>query len=209
MNIPHKIDDNTENRLAEVAESVKKRTEDQILWAYYTSVFEMSPLVDRFATWLLAGIGATAALTITNIKGIANVLPFSQIKIGLLVLTVSALFGFIEKFLALDIQLTGTQEAKLREILKEASENYNRKIEGVKTAAAINNIDIRADIDTKSILQIFARAHPWYKRIQMNKRRSVENSQKARLRRYYRQLTYTVFEFCGFLLFIIIVVESI
>lgn len=209
MNSPHVVDDNTRDKLAEIAESIKKSSEDQILWAYYASVFEMSPLVDRFATWLLAGIGATAALTISNIEAISNILSFSQIKIGLLILTVSALFGFVEKFLALDIQSTATQESKLREILKGASEEYCRKVDGVKKVASMNNIDIGAEINTSRILKIFANAHPWYKRIQLNNRTTVENSQKARLRRYYRQLTYTVFEFFGFLLFIIMVVASL
>jgi len=61
---------NNEQRseLLNLVASAKKKAEDQILRAYFASVFEMSPLVDKFATWLLAGIGATAALTITNKK---------------------------------------------------------------------------------------------------------------------------------------------
>ncbi|MCB2148915.1 MAG: hypothetical protein KQI81_20710 [Deltaproteobacteria bacterium] len=209
MNNHHGSNENAQNSLTEVADIIKKKAEEQILRAYYTSVFEMSPLVDRFATWLLAGIGATSALTITNIESISNILPFTQIKIGLLILTVSALFGFVEKFLALDIQSTATQEAKLQQILKESSEEFYGRINEVKIVAATKNIDISAEVDTKVALEKFANAHPWYKRIQLRKRQTLEDAQKARLRRYYRQLTYTVLEFCGFLLFIIIVVASI
>ncbi len=118
MNNHHKNDGSDEIRLAELSTSLKEKAEKQILRAYYTSVFEMSPLVDRFATWLLAGIGAIAGLMITNIESISSILPLSHIKLCLGVLTVSALFGFIEKFLALDIQSTATQELKLRQILR-------------------------------------------------------------------------------------------
>jgi len=209
MNNSHQNCNSGENDLAELVESAKKKAEDQILRAYYTSVFEMSPLVDKLATWLLAGIGATAALTVTNIKSISSILPFLNIKIGLGVLTISALFGFIEKFLALDIQSTATQELRLRDILKKSSEDFYLKIQKLQLIAAEKNIDINAKVDTKMVLDKFAKAHPWYKRIQIRKNITAEDAQKARLRRYYRQLTYTVLEFCGFLLFILIVVVSI
>ena len=209
MNSPHRNDGSAEIDLAEISETLKKKAEKQILRAYYTSVFEMSPLVDRFATWLLAGIGAIAGLTVTNIESISSILPFSNIKIGLGVLTVSALFGFVEKFLALDIQSTATQEMKLRHILKESSEEFYQKMRDLKLIAATENVGIDAKVDLKGVLDKFAKAHPWYKRIQFRRHRTDEDAQKSRLRRYYRQLTYTVLEFCGFLIFILIVIISI
>lgn len=209
MNNPHRNDGSDEIGLAELSKSLKEKAEKHILRAYYTSLFEMSPLVDRFATWLLAGIGAIAGLTVTNIESISSILPFSHIKLGLGVLSVSALFGFIEKFLALDIQSTATQELKLRQILKESSEEFHHKIRDLKLIAATENIDIDTKVDIKSALEKFAKAHPWYKRIQFRKHLTDEDSQKSRLRRYYRQLTYTVLEFCGFLIFILIMVISI
>ena len=208
MNTPHESKDR-DTSLTETVESIKKKAEDQILRAYYNSVFEMSPLVDRFATWLLAGIGATAALIIANIENISQILSFTNIKIGLSILTISALFGFLENFLALDIQSTSAQETKLRQVLKESSEEYHQRIESMKLLASAKNIDIKTEVDVKGALDKFAKAHPWYKRIQLQKYKAVDDTQKDRLRRYYRQLTYTVLEFCGFLLFIIIVVVSI
>jgi len=209
MNDHYKNDGDDEIDLAKFSESLKEKAEKEILRAYYTSVFEMSPLVDRFATWLLAGIGAIAGLTITNIESISAILPLSHIKLGLGILAISALFGFIEKFLALDIQSTATQELKLRQILKEPSEEFNQKISKLKVIAATKNIDIDTKVDIKNALEKFAMAHPWYKRIQFKKNRTNEDAQNARLKRYYRQLTYTVLEFCGFLIFILIVVISI
>jgi hypothetical protein len=197
-----------QKEIAELIESAKKNAENQILRAYYLSVFEMSPFVDKLATWILAGIGATAALTVTNIESITAVLPYSTIKIGLAILTISALFGFLEKFLSLDIQSTVAQELRLRDILQKSSEEYE-KIIPLQSIAAETKIDLSGEIDTKKILDKFARAHPWYKRIKIRSNDSAENAQKARLRRYYRQLTYTVLEFFGFLFFVTIVLFSI
>lgn len=209
MNTPTNESNDREIILTEAVESIKKKAEDQILRAYFNSVFEMSPIVDRFATWLLAGIGATAALTITNIDKISQILSFTNIKIGLSILTISTLFGFLEKFLALDIHSTSTQETKLRRVLKESSEEYHQRIESMKLLSTVKDIDIKTEVDIKGTLDKFAQAHPWYKRIQLQKFKTVEDTQKDRLRRYYRQLTYTVLEFCGFLLFIILIVVSI
>ncbi len=198
-----------QKEIAELIESAKKKAENQILRAYYLSVFEMSPFVDKLATWILAGIGATAALTVTNIESITAVLPYSTIKIGLAILTISALFGFLEKFLSLDIQSTVAQELRLRDILQNSSEEFHQKIIPLQSIAAETKIDLSAEIDKKKILDKFARAHPWYKRIKIRSNDSSENAQKARLRRYYRQLTYTVLEFFGFLFFLTIVLFSI
>lgn len=209
MKTSPKIDDDVEVRLTEVVEAVKKKAEGQILGAYFTSVFEMSPLVDKLATWLLAGIGGTAGLTITNIESISNILSFSQIKIGLGILTISALFGFMEKLLALDIQSTTAQETKLREVLEKSSREFKRRIGELEPVAAAQNIDINSRIDTKKCVERFAKAHPWYKRMQFSRNRTPDEAQTARLRRFYRQVTYAVLEFLGFLAFILVVIASI
>jgi hypothetical protein len=169
----------------------------------------MSPIVDKLATWLLAGIGATAGLTITNIESISNIISFSQIKFGLSILTISALFGFTEKYLALDIQSTIAQEMKLREILDKSSREFNNKITKLKLLASAKNIDIDAEIETKKCVEIFERAHPWYKRLKNRRERTPDEAQAERLRTYYRQVIYAVLEFLGFLAFILVVIASI
>jgi hypothetical protein len=209
MDQSHNSADRPEVRIAQVAEAIKEKAERDVLRANYTSVFEMSPLVDRFAPWLWSGVGATAALMVANIESITRIIPFAQVKFCLGILTVSGLFGFLEKFLALDIQSTAAQEAKLREILQESSQEFYRQISELKLAAAAQNIDISSEIDTKKALDKFADAHPWYKRIWFKRRIKAEDAQKVRLRRYYRQLIYAVLEFFGFMAFILIVVKAI
>jgi len=189
--------------------TIKQKAERQILEAYFTSVFEMSPLVDKLATWLLVGIGGTAGLTITNIESISNILTFSQIKVVLCILTISALFGFLERFLALDIQSTTAEEMKLREVFEKSSGEFKSRIAELELVAAAKNIDIDTKIDTKKCVDIFAKAHPWYKRINFRRKRTPDEAQAARLRRFYRQVMYAVLEFVGFLAFILVVIASI
>lgn len=193
----------------DLIESAKENSEGQILRAYFASVFEMSSLVDSFATWLLALIGGTAALTITNIKSISSILPLTNIKLGLAFLLISGLFGFLEKFLALDIRTTVAQESKLRDILREASKEFHDKIQRYALLAEATSVDIGAEVDTRKPMSKFIEAHPWYKRIQMGKAITPENALRRRLRRYYRQLLYTVLEFVGFLIFVTIAAFSI
>lgn len=202
-------DEHAQNNLHDLLNVSKEKAEGQILRAYFNSVFEMSPLVDTFATWLLAVVGGTVALTITNMKSISSILSFTNIKIGLGFLLISGLFGFLEKFLALDIRSTLVQESKLRDILQAVSEEFLEKIRQYEMLAEAANIDICAEVDTGRPLSKFIEAHPWYKRIQIGKTITPGNALKKRLRRYYRQLLYTTLEFFAFLAFVMIAMLSI
>lgn len=195
--------------VSDLVKPAREKAEGQILRAYFASVFEMSPLVDTFATWLLAVVGGTAALTIANLKSISSILPFVNIKVGLGLLLVSGLFGFLEKFLALDIRSTAVQESKLRDIFRESSEELQAKIRECAMPAEAVNIDINAEVDLKKPLEIFIKAHPWYKRIQIGKSIAPEIVLGRRLRRYYRQLLYTVLEFIAFLAFVTVAMLSL
>jgi len=64
--------------------------------------------------------------------------------------------------------------------------------------AKSNNIDLNEIADVVKVLDKFKDAHPWYKRWQLSRNLNADDALKARLRRYYRQVTYTVFEFIGF-----------
>jgi hypothetical protein len=79
----------------------------------------------------------------------------------------------------------------------------------LELVAAAENIDIDEKIDTKKCVDIFAKAHPWYKCIKFRRDRTPDEAQTARLRRFYRQVMYAVLQFLGFLAFILVVIESI
>lgn len=189
----------------------KEKAEDQILRAYYASVFEMSPLVDTFATWLLVVVGGTASLTITNVESISSILPFANIKVGLGLLFISGLCGFSEKYLALLIRQAVAQESKLRDTLQKTSEEFYGKIRQCELLNEATGIEISKNVDTRKPLNKFTKAHPWYKRIQLRKEKDItpEDALRKRLRTYYRQLAYMVIEFIGFLMFVMIAVFSI
>ena len=123
----------------------KERAEGQVLEAYFASIFEMSRLVDTFATWLLAVVGGTAALTIANMKSISSVLPFENIKVGLGFLLISGLFGFPEKFLALNIRTAVAQEAKLKDILRETSARYQARGKSFPGPEGLARFPLHAD----------------------------------------------------------------
>jgi len=97
----------------------------------------------------------------------------------------------------------------LRNILQESSNKYSEKFGSYVEFAKSNNIDLNEIVDVVKVLDKFKDAHPWYKRWQLSRNLNADDALKARLRRYYRQVTYTVFEFIGFLLFIIIAILSI
>ena len=98
------------NRASKQAEDLRGRTEERLLRAYVSSLLSTSPTIDRFSTWLLAGIGAATTLTITNIESITRIISFQNVKGALYLLIVSGLFGLLEKYLALRIQTKLSEE---------------------------------------------------------------------------------------------------
>jgi len=86
----------------------------------------------------------------------------------------------------------------LRNILQESSNKYSEKFGPYVEFAKSNNIDLNEIVDVVKVLDKFKDAHPWYKRWQLSRNLNADDALKARLRRYYRQVTYTVFEFIGF-----------
>lgn len=71
-----------------------------------------SATIDKFATWVLAVIGASATLVVSNIDSITNEIPHYYVAIGLLLLGLASLAGLVEKWLAVVVQAasaTGTQ----------------------------------------------------------------------------------------------------
>ncbi len=75
---------------AEVAADAFKR----FVWR---GTLEICESMERFATWSLAGVGATAALLVANVSGLQGVVSDLGIKLCLLLLALSLLAGAISK----------------------------------------------------------------------------------------------------------------
>ncbi len=71
--------------------------EDALTINLLLSMLEIEPNIDKFNSWMLGGVGATAALVVTNIGSIKSATKVSAPSLFLALLAVSALFGFLAK----------------------------------------------------------------------------------------------------------------
>ena len=81
--------DNIDQIKANLELRAKKVNEDcgkNFIRISISSTLEISPVIDNYSTWLLAGCGAIAALMINNVKSIVPFLGVSGFKISVYIL---------------------------------------------------------------------------------------------------------------------------
>jgi len=69
-----------------------------------SSTIEISPVIDNYSTWMLAGSGAIAALMISNVQSIIPFLGEKGFKISIYILVCSAISGLFQKYRSLCVQ---------------------------------------------------------------------------------------------------------
>jgi hypothetical protein len=82
---PINNDSNIQQELSpsELADKLNKETELNVSQLTYKAVLNSSAVLEKFSTWLLAGIGAMCALIITNINSISKIIDLLIIKYSL------------------------------------------------------------------------------------------------------------------------------
>ena len=204
----------TDNATSEKAPSEQAtrfvvRTEEQLLRAYVSSLLSTSPMIDKFSTWLFAGSGASATLLIANVDGITRIASLGNIKWALLLLILSGLFGFLEKYLATDIQVNLLQEKNLRDILAPLAADYRLQRNVIQGRANLDGNEIEVEIDIKKVLNQYAIFHPWPIRRRILNADPLPVVLRKNIDRYYRQLLYAVAELISFAAFVVLIAFSI
>lgn len=107
-----------------------------------------SPRADTFATWMLALVGGSATLIVSNFNSITAEMPRLYVSYGLYLLRFSTLLGLAEKWLALRIQIATEAALTVTATLKELDkEDPQRAKEQVKLVDVFDQI---------------VRAYPWW-----------------------------------------------
>ena len=111
---PTNKDPNIQQELSplELADKLNKETELNISQLTYKAILNSSAVLEKFSTWLLAGIGATCALIITNINSISKIIDPSILKYSLLLLVISGVLGFLCKYYLFLIIRIHTKQAE-------------------------------------------------------------------------------------------------
>jgi hypothetical protein len=143
-------------------------TELELTRALINSVLSTSATIDKVATWLLAGLGATVALIVANLDKTSSLVGVEQLREVIMLLLAAGLFGFAEKYLAIRVHINLHIDQQIRNSRDEIIENH--KIRQNESG----NINVEFD-PMKSLLEI-QKIVPWYQR--RNYSRAFENGLK-------------------------------
>ncbi len=178
--------------------SDSKRTENELLRAYASSLISTTSNIDKFTTWLLAGIGAVSSVLVANINSISEIVPKNSIRLSLFFLVLSFAFGLCQKILAFLLLVDYDQETKLRELLKDLNDRGHYEI-----------INKEKGLTTK-VINRFRELHPWIiRKIVSRENGNIDKPIRKRIHRYYWQYFWVFLSLLAFLAFILIVAFSI
>ncbi|MBG0624954.1 hypothetical protein I4P27_10985 [Enterobacter roggenkampii] len=84
--------------LEKLEELIESNFHNSMISAASEAIVGTHEVFDKFSSWLLVGSGATAALIIVNVDKIVPYVSQYGLRWGILLLTISALFGFCAKY---------------------------------------------------------------------------------------------------------------
>jgi hypothetical protein len=168
--------------------------ENELLKSYVNSFLSTTIHVDRLATWLVVGLGATASAMITNINEIAKTIPEIKIKYAILILCVSITFGIFQKFFCFLIQLDLDHEEMLRQKLTDLKSRGHleklKQVDGVVLKTIARYRDLHPNVFTKYFSNI-------------NKKQA--EMLRQRIRWYYYQYALSIILLFGFVSFLLVI----
>lgn len=138
----------------------RSNAENDVADALFVGTLSGTHQIDRFSSWLLAGIGATAALFVTGISSILPYLSETGFYIGGAVLVASGVFGLLSKLRALQAQVALAQILELKERLGPVLDRHEEQEEKIQEHARQRGISLETEIDINRVVSIYLEAFP-------------------------------------------------
>jgi hypothetical protein len=200
--------------LENYARITKEQTEIELAKTLFECGLTTSPAVDRAASWLLAGIGATAALVVANLdKTVAFIGP-SRVSVVLWLLLAAALFGLLQKYMAILVQIQVHVALELKKSLVPILEAYAKKEEEFAEMAKPHVLKIDTQIQIEQFLRSIKEIVPWYQKWDFRRKITAGQADPLHLhkhaaRLYNRQMLYALVEFISTLAVLVVVATGI
>lgn len=128
----------------------------------YFGMLVKSPQLETFSTWLLAGVGATASLMITNAESITKTLSPDGFKAALYSLIASALCGLLAKAITVFFPSNGKDQEAFRARLMATIVQHGEERKKIEEAAKVRGITDLPDLEMPEIMLEFVRPLPFW-----------------------------------------------
>ncbi len=185
--------------------------ERDIARAFFLGALSGSEAVDRFSTWLLAGIAGTAALLITQVSSVLPFLSEAGFKRCGAMLVIAGLLGLLAKQRALWVGMVLEQDKVITQAMLPALEKHETDEDQIKAFATKRGVEIETEIDMHRAAEAFISALPRIFRHKL--RRDLQRSSRqpnthlrGAFRGYLYQIAFTAAQTFFFALFVIMAV---
>jgi len=111
--------------------------------------------IDQFANWFIAGIGASAAIFLSNVDKISPFLGIRTYRMALIFFGISILFGVLSKVVGTYVLSFAAMHKVIVTEVEVALKKYDEQAAQIKLAAEENKLDINTDFDLHAVMQKF------------------------------------------------------
>lgn len=185
--------------------------ERELVKALLIGTISSSTTIDRYSSWLLAGIAGSAALLITGIGSILPYLSEDGFRFSGALLVVAGSFGFLAKLTAVQVSISLEQEGIIAERMSPVFDRHGESEEEIRAHAEARGISLDTDVDINRVIGAFISSFPSPMRKYL--RRTFEKglddphfSQKQSLRSLLYQSLFAGLQTLFFIFFVIVAV---
>lgn len=191
-----------------------KEYEDKAYIATAVSYFEQSEKLDRLMTWVLAFIGGTTALLITNVDKLENLTSSFILKISFSLLLIAGIFGVISKVNANTVQLILGILKTMSQLMNTLIAEYEQKQATLNSGRNAFPKDINSLINMDNVIKRIQSSVPWllqwvYRDLITKGKEDPLFAIKIGLNMYYKQQMNLILSLGFFLLSLIFLVLNL
>lgn len=201
--------DSSNDPLAEWSRLTKQNAERDIAAVLLRGILESSPIVDRFAQWLLAGTAATAAIMISQMSSLVPLIGIDGFKSSIGCLVLSAFFGLLAKRKAIQCLITIELVKGIGDRLPPLLDALDTDQAQIEEAAAATNRELTTEIDMSKVLDDALSPLPryvrWFAKRGFDKGYEDPNyALKQGVKHLWRLSWFTLFQTVWYIAFVVV-----
>ncbi len=197
---------NLKDSLDNWAEITIQDSEKKLVEGMLRGILESSKFIDQFATWLLAGAGATSVLLISNLGSISNIVGNLNYKVTLAFVCIAMIFGVLEKIAALIITIHQAGEKAGHDIALAIFSEHRKVEDEIEKISEPHDMNVKTDINIERVFSMVIDAYPkpfqnYIKNMFVKILNDSMYAHKKSIKIYFWQIFFAIIEILSFILF--------
>ena len=197
---------NLKGSLEDWAKITIQDSEKRLAEGMLRGILDSSKFIDQFATWLLAGAGATSVLLISNLESISNIVGSVNYKVTLAFVCMAMVFGVLAKIAALIITIHQAGEKAGHDIALAIFTEHQKVESEIEEMSEPHDINVKTNINIERVFSMVINAYPkpfqnYLKNMFIKILKDPMYAHKKSIKVYFLQILFTFIEVLSFILF--------